>query len=120
MSDEQQRSLDELGRRMKERGFFCRTAPFFAAAGIVVGTPPRRVVLDASPDTMDLDISVIDRRVALYPVSTGWEARIGQHGGRDWIRGADTLDELEAIALEALGTSVVPPGPDWRIADDAE
>ncbi|MFY2556237.1 hypothetical protein ACN469_01185 [Corallococcus terminator] len=124
MSDEHQRSLDELGQRMKGRGFVCRYAPYFAASGIIVSTPSRRVAFDTSRDTADLEFSVIDRRVALYPVATGWEARVGRHdspGGPDWICGADTLDGLEALALQALGTSEIPPGPDWRVlGDDAK
>ncbi|WP_256561922.1 hypothetical protein [Pyxidicoccus xibeiensis] len=38
-----------------------------------------------------------------------------RHGGPHWTRRADTLDRLEAIALEALNTSELPPGPDWKV-----
>ncbi|NTX05452.1 hypothetical protein HUA74_28160 [Myxococcus sp. CA051A] len=122
MSDEQQRSLDELGRRMEERGFVYRDVRFFATSGIVVGTRPipKFIPIETPHGTMELDVSSSERRVALYASPRGWAARVTPHGGPHWIRGADTLDELEAIALEALGTSIVPPGPDWRIADDAE
>jgi hypothetical protein len=107
MDSSSQRALEELGRCLEEHGFRFRAAPYFGSSGIAVFTPP---VQSGS----HRDISVIERGVFLYASGDGWEARVTRHGGPHWTRSADTIADLEEIALEALRATEVPPNLNWR------
>ncbi|WP_426733899.1 hypothetical protein [Myxococcus faecalis] len=121
MTTQHQELLDELGRRLEARGFGFSKRAFFAPSGIFVTTPPRRSAPET--ETRDgeytlADVWFFDRSVHLLPSGDAWEVRVTPHGGPHWVRRAATLDELESVAVEALGTSTVPPSPEWRVADD--
>ncbi|QSQ24866.1 hypothetical protein JY651_07970 [Pyxidicoccus parkwayensis] len=117
-SDEHQRSLVALGRRLEAKGFWFRPRAYFAPNGILVGFPPTPsapAVPQAAREYLAEHIQVIRRAVLLYHSGESWEARVTRHGGPHWGRQADTLDELEEVALEALGTDAVPPSPRWLL-----
>jgi hypothetical protein len=122
-SDHPQRSLEALGRRLEEKGLCFMPRAFFAPCGIVVHTPPVRHALatppvprdPATPEYLPEDILVIESAVFLYHSGESWEARVTVHGGPHWARRAETLDELEEVALEALRTHARPPSPSWFI-----
>ncbi|MFY1824837.1 hypothetical protein ACN47A_02865 [Myxococcus fulvus] len=120
MTTQHQELLDELGRRLEARGFRILRRAYFGPSAILVTTPPRR----AAPETEAregeytlADVWYFDRSVYLHPFGNGWEARVTRHGGPHWVRRTATLNELESVAVEALGTSTVPPSPEWREAD---
>lgn len=121
MTTRHQVLLDELGRRLETRGFRFRRRTYFASSGILVMTQPRAAVPSAEPSEGDYtltDVWYFERAVMLYPFEGGWEARVTRHGGPHWVRRVGTLDAMESCALEALGTSAVPPGPAWHTADE--
>jgi hypothetical protein len=116
-SEERQRRLEELGRRLEAKGFWFKPRFYFASYGILAGIPP--VSAPPAPrgsgaaEYASEHIQVIGRAVFLYHSGESWEARIARHGGEHWARRTDTLDALEEVALEALGTDAVPPSPRW-------
>ena len=120
-SEEHQRGLVSLGRRLEVKGLWFGPRFYFASSGILVAIPPtpREPAPPQSPrDGGPLEygsehIQVLGRAVFLYHSGESWEARVTRHGGEHWARRADTLDELEEVALEALGTDAVPPSPRW-------
>ncbi|MCP3062992.1 hypothetical protein LXT21_29830 [Myxococcus sp. K38C18041901] len=120
MTTQYQELLDELGRRLEARGFRILRRTYFVPSGILVTTQPKRAAFEtASSDSESnpADFWYFDRAVYLHHHKGQWEARTGKHGGPDWVRRTETLDALESCALEALGASKVPPGPEWHVAD---
>lgn len=75
--------------------------------------PVSRPIPSTTCEYLPEHIQVIEAPVFLYHSGESWEARVTPHGGPHWVRRAATLDELEELALEALGTRDVPPGPEW-------
>lgn len=99
------RELLDLVRRLEERGYTSRHAAFFAPTGFL---------LCARHDKSgEAGFRVVENGVFLYPTVSGWCGRITVHGGNDWVKHADTIDELELVALEALSGEGRPPSPGW-------
>lgn len=102
-----QQELETLVGRFEQRGFAWARRCFFGQAGIIVGTPSAQIPSDGIRLAWK-------HAVQLYWNGSHWEARLTPHGGPHWIKTAPTLDQLEEVALEALGANPRRPGAGWQ------
>jgi|RhiMethySRZTD1v2_1073278.scaffolds.fasta_scaffold320956_2 hypothetical protein len=114
--DERSAALAEIGAELAARGYVTRQAPYFANNGIVAFSQPVATWIDTPRGRQAID--VIERSVALYATEGRFEARVTQHGGPHWVKAADTPEELQALALDALEALEIPPAgwllePGW-------
>ena len=106
---EDEQALRELGDRLESLGLLVGSKPYFGIPGIAAWRP--------QPPLAPGEIRPVDRFVFLYASADGWAARVTPHGGPHWVRSAQSAAALEEFAVEALGTTAMPPSEAWQIAD---